>query len=524
MKSIKTKLLIVVIVAVLVTSVTLGAVSFITMHKIMHADADEMLRARCHEEATIVNRVFRDMKKSVDMMQSYAESTLIDVADLQDEALRAAYTAKMEEMFLDIALNTEGVVTYYFRYAPELWGDYRAGFCFLKGVNEGEFIMTEATDLSLYQKHDREYVGWYYEPVNAKSAVWLDAGHVSNHGKRMVSYVAPFYVDGVLIGVVGMDADFSTLTNRIDSITLYKNGYAYLTDTNDDFLYCAPRALNSHASTDQPFTEAKTELINGMNLVVRANYADIQSESRPMLFNLLLFTGLLFALFALITVFVTNRIVNPLKRLTKMAVDIADGNIEETELICNSKDEIGTLSRIFKETSDKLREYMSHINALAYRDSLTGVKNRSAYVEASADVERTMHHSFLQFAVLMADINGLKQANDLYGHDMGNQLIISSARLLCDIFSQSPVFRVGGDEFVVILRDRDFEIYRELIEKLDAECATRYIEINDVKIPISIARGIAIYNPDIDQTFEDVVNHADHAMYLHKKKQKESQN
>ena len=69
MKSIKTKLLIVVIVALLASTVSLGAVSFITMHKIMHEDADEMLAARCETEATIVNRVFRDMQKSVQMSE-----------------------------------------------------------------------------------------------------------------------------------------------------------------------------------------------------------------------------------------------------------------------------------------------------------------------------------------------------------------------------------------------------------------------------------------------------------------------
>jgi diguanylate cyclase (GGDEF)-like protein len=212
----------------------------------------------------------------------------------------------------------------------------------------------------------------------------------------------------------------------------------------------------------------------------------------------------------------------PLKRLTRIAEQFAvSGSDEEVELVSTSEDEIGTLSRIFKQTADKLREYMSHINALAYRDSLTGVKNHAAYSEASAAIENVMHSSFICFGVLVVDINGLKEANDVYGHDVGNQLIISSARLLCDAFSQSPVFRIGGDEFVVILRDHDFENYRSLIKKFDNECKTRFIELKDVKLPISLARGFAVYNPDIDHTFKDVVVHADQAMYFHKQQHKQ---
>ncbi len=518
MKSIKTKLLIVVIVALLASTVSLGAASFMTMHKIMHEDADEMLAARCETEATIVNRVFRDMQKSVQMMESYADENLKNASVLEDSAAYAAYTEEMRSMFLDIARNTEGAVTFYFRYAPELTSSYTAGFCYTKQARDGDFMEIQTTDLSKYDPKDHAHVGWYHIPVNAGCAMWLDEGHSVNYGRRMVSFVIPFYKNGSLIAVMGMDADFATLTERIDSIKVYQNGYAYLTNHEGQFLYCSPGVMNYHENSHgAEYTEATTQLINGMNLAVRADYIDIQSESRPMLFNIIVISAILFVVFIIVTIWLTNRIVNPLKRLAKIAEDFTvNGGEVEVELVSSSNDEIGTLSRVFKQTSDKLREYMGHINALAYRDSLTGVKNRTAYTEASAEMERTMLHSFIHFGVLMADINDLKETNDHYGHDIGNQLIISSARLLCDIFSQSPVFRIGGDEFVVILRGHDFENYRELIEKLDSECTTRYIELNDVRIPISIARGVAVYNPEIDHTFKDVVVHADQAMYLHK--------
>ena len=523
MKSIKTKLLIVVVLALLATTVLLGGVSFVTMHGVMHKNADELLKSRCEAETTVVNRVFRDMQKSVQMMESYADERLQNVAIFEDPSVYESYTEAMRTMFLDIARNTEGAITFYFRYAPELVSSYTAGFCYAKQAKDGDFNEVQATDISKFDSLDTAHVGGYYVPVNAGHAVWLEKGHSINYGRHTISYVIPFYKNGNLIGVIGMDADFALLTDHIDTIKVYQNGYAYLSDAGGEFLYCSPGAVNYHeTSHGSEYTEATTELINGMQLSIRADYKDIQSESRPMLFNILIVAAVLMAVFVAVTVFLTNRIVMPLKRLTQFAEHFTEsGSIEAIELVSTSKDEIGTLSRIFKQMAQKLHEYMSHINALAYRDSLTGVKNRAAYAEVSAEIEHTMHNSFIKFGILVVDINGLKEANDLYGHDVGNQLIISSARLLCDTFSQSPVFRVGGDEFIVVLRDHDFERYRELIEKLDVECATRYIELKDVKLPISFARGFAVYNPNIDHTFKDVAVHADQAMYLHKQSHKQ---
>ena len=164
---------------------------------------------------------------------------------------------------------------------------------------------------------------------------------------------------------------------------------------------------------------------------------------------------------------------------------------------------------------------MNYINALAYRDSLTGVKNRTAYTEAIAEYEKRINCGKPCFAVLVADINDLKKVNDKYGHDIGNELIIHTARILCNTFRNSPVFRIGGDEFVVILENHDLENYHKLVERLDQDFARDSISFQDKEIKISVARGIATYNPNIDQVFGDVFTNADHAMYMHKQNIKE---
>ena len=127
------------------------------------------------------------------------------------------------------------------------------------------------------------------------------------------------------------------------------------------------------------------------------------------------------------------------------------------------------------------------------------------------------------FGVMVVDLNYLKEANDNYGHDMGNELLIHATKILVDTFKFSPVFRIGGDEFVVILNGSDFDRYRDLIDRMNAAFAADYISFRDEKIPVSVAKGVSIFNPMTDNVFEDVFDRADYAMYLDKAEMKAAQ-
>ena len=162
---------------------------------------------------------------------------------------------------------------------------------------------------------------------------------------------------------------------------------------------------------------------------------------------------------------------------------------------------------------------------LAYRDSMTGLRNTTSYKEWIVDFNKKIKNEDIAFGVIVFDINFLKNANDTYGHNIGNNLIITASKMVSDTFKRSPVFRVGGDEFVVILQNRDLEEYEKLIEKLEADCAGAYITTDtDEKLPISIAKGFSTYDPATDTKFADVFNRADNEMYKNKRLMKEANN
>ncbi|MCR4589935.1 MAG: GGDEF domain-containing protein [Lachnospiraceae bacterium] len=167
------------------------------------------------------------------------------------------------------------------------------------------------------------------------------------------------------------------------------------------------------------------------------------------------------------------------------------------------------------------RERASSMQALANKDALTGVRNKTAYDNELALIEKGLKESPIDFGIAMIDLNYLKKINDTFGHEQGNTAIKKLCHMVCVIFDHSPVFRIGGDEFVVILRGHDLEHFDELQARFEEEM--EFVR-NDENTPqwekVSAAIGAAFFDPAIDSTAADVFKRADNMMYERKKEMK----
>ena len=232
----------------------------------------------------------------------------------------------------------------------------------------------------------------------------------------------------------------------------------------------------------------------------------------------------------------------PIELLEKSVTEFADKSHNQTDpakLIyneppINTNNEVEALSHaVTKMTADiktyaenliaaehkmtDLKENVTKLNVLAHQDSLTHVKNKTAYDKYIEILNAKIKGGTARFAIVMIDLNRLKHINDTYGHERGNDYLTGSCNIICDIYEHSPVFRIGGDEFVVILERRDFESRDELYHKL-MESFGKHNQ-NDNKDPwlkFSAAAGMAVYNQDTDKTADDVFKNADKIMYDNK--------
>lgn len=167
---------------------------------------------------------------------------------------------------------------------------------------------------------------------------------------------------------------------------------------------------------------------------------------------------------------------------------------------------------------DKAARKQMYADERAYMDTLTGVRNKNAYWELEEEYQTLIERGGeLKFGVVVCDVNNLKIINDTMGHRAGDESLQAVSTLLRDTFLHSEVYRVGGDEFVVFLKGRDYQ------ERLDLFNGLRQVIINNLisgEGPVA-AIGMSIYKKETDQRLSDVFDRADEEMYDDKRSLKE---
>ena len=159
---------------------------------------------------------------------------------------------------------------------------------------------------------------------------------------------------------------------------------------------------------------------------------------------------------------------------------------------------------------------LSMANEMARRDELTHVKNKTAYHEKEKDLQKQIDAGCDPFGIVVCDVNDLKMINDTEGHRAGDEYIKACCLLVCRTYQHSPVFRVGGDEFVVILRGSDFANREKLLAALQRQVEEN-IRIGEGPV---VASGMAEFRPG-DRLVGDVFTRADSRMYENKTHLKE---
>ncbi len=153
----------------------------------------------------------------------------------------------------------------------------------------------------------------------------------------------------------------------------------------------------------------------------------------------------------------------------------------------------------------------------AERDGLTGVKNMTAYQRMEDSLQQAMNHGEQEpFAIVVCDVNGLKQINDTYGHKAGDDYIREACTIVCSSFQHSPVFRIGGDEFCAVLKGDDFDNRNMLMDGLRERML-----VNNSGGGIVLASGISVFDAKSDKFVSQIFQRADALMYENKRQLKE---
>lgn len=236
----------------------------------------------------------------------------------------------------------------------------------------------------------------------------------------------------------------------------------------------------------------------------------------------------------------TNNITDPIEMLEKSAIVYIEKSRDVSSLEklkfdkpdLNINNEVESLSNTINQMTEDMKDYMVriisaeketvHMKEVANTDPLTGVKNKLAYEAKVKQINIMLTEKLInKFGIIMMDVNSLKKINDTYGHRYGDLLIKNFCCAVCDVFVHSPIFRIGGDEFVIILQNKDLANADKLISQFEKVLNDRAMaETENPWESPSAAIGVAYFDDNIDNSVEDVFRRADDNMYHRKKEMK----
>ena len=494
-----------------------------------NSSANEMLLLLCETGQKNLDDYFESVERSVDMVDAYVESDLDGI----DDAHLQAHLDRASDIFEKLMVKTSGVLTYYYRIDPEVSTNAK-GFWYVLG-DDGAFHEHEATDITQYDTQDTSSLVWFTVPKSTGQSVWLPPYITENLGARVLSYNIPVYYNGTFVGVIGIEIDYSTMAEQVDSIVLYDNGYAFINDAEGRIMYHPrmdvttmeeqPKVPDGLLGSDHLVTYtfngveklgAWLPLQNGMRLNVSVPTDEINAGWKSWAKKVTLTFLVMLAVFIVLAMVFSGRITKPLRDLTEVAERVDEGDYN-CSLDYKGKDEVGVLTRTFNKLVSHLKVYIGNLNDLAYADALTSLRNKGAFNYHMDNLQAQINaNEDVAFAVCAFDCNCMKAINDSYGHDKGDIHLQDTAKAICDVFDHSPVFRVGGDEFVAVLQGDDYERRDELLRKLDKTCASRREDEEDLWRRLDIARGMAVYDPKEHKNVDEVVRRADKLMYENK--------
>ena len=537
MHSLRTRITVTMLCLILAALVIVTLLSAIFIRNTESHKSDQLLMMLCESGEQSLNYYFDSVQNSVLRVSAFVEE---DLDGLDDEHL-AQHMENAREYFGMMASKTKGVLTYYYRIDPSVSSTVK-GFWYTDLNGEG-FEEHEVTDITQYDVEDTTKLVWFTVPKREGRPIWLPPYITDNLDVRVISYDAPVYWKDQFIGVVGIEVDYSTMAAEVNGIRPYENGYAFLSDS-DGKLFYHPHIDVTDMSMDEVYEIPADEtgeglfirytyngvekiavwrlLSNGMRLNVTVPVSETEGDWQGLVLNIAISAVVVLIAASLFLMIYTRRITKPLEQLTEAAEQVDQGNYD-LDLSYDEDDELGRLTQSFKTLSDNVKVHINNLNGQVFFDALTHVKNKGAFSVALEELQEQIDHGEQspEFAIGMFDCDFLKLINDQYGHIKGDIYLKTACSTICDVFKHCPVFRIGGDEFAIIIQNADYDNMESLIKQFDRTTNDINSSSDEPWKQVWISKGFAVFNPSVDSTATSVMHKADKYMYENKRDRKD---
>ena len=373
----------------LFTAVAVSGLGIYSSGKALNRDAEKIMVSTESSVSADMDAYIGRVEQAVDTLADVAMNNLDDFNAFQtSDSYVSEFSAKFDQALLSTAKNTNGAITAYIRYNPD-FTDPTSGIFYMRDSLDSDFYTVPPTDFSVFEKTDLAHVGWYYTPVNNGKPTWMNPYLNENIGIYMISYVVPLFRDGVNVGIVGMDIDFTMLQNIAESSDTYASGMPIIVDEANSVLYGRDIEYGTNLAdlgdTDELLSAIVDDsdgklvsmkmgnqnkkavfncLSNEMKLIFTVDSSELTSESLHMLTIMLIAILFDVAVAVVVASLVSGRMTRSLKTLNAAAQRVAAGEFD-VAVDVTSNDDIGVLVNSFGATVAQLKNYTGYINEMS---------------------------------------------------------------------------------------------------------------------------------------------------------------
>lgn len=174
-----------------------------------------------------------------------------------------------------------------------------------------------------------------------------------------------------------------------------------------------------------------------------------------------------------------------------------------------------TLEQQVKNRTQDLEASKDELKLLASIDPMTKLYNRRYFAEVSEELFDSNKRKHSNVSLILLDIDNFKSVNDIYGHHIGDDVIISIANILMENTRKNDIVcRYGGEEYIILLPETELVVSMKLAEKVRELVENLVIKLpKEKELRVSISIGVSMANMIVDNNIEIAINKADNAMY-----------
>ena len=399
MKSIRTTLILCMLLPIVIAFILLGGTLTVYMNNISITDGNTNMLSSAKQTAESVDSVLGLIEAKVNLL-AMAGNILADEGKIiaKDKDYFQTYEKEMNTVVIKATEDIPGLVASYIRYDPFL--TYGTSGTFFTDVdNDGKPEAVTPTDLAAYDPSDMEHVGWFYTPLKNKKATWMEPYFNANINKTIISYVSPVYLQsGKDFGVLGVDFDFAYLNKLLDEHQKFHEKECFLLNAEGKILFhpdytegenfgeilggkykkVLAEILNkeegyvNEGSAKNAVLLGYHALSNGWKIVITPSHKAIYGDIEILKNTLFIFISVYLLFMLALSVILGNRQARPILSLTKSVKKLSEGSLDE-EIKVRSKNEIGALAKGLRQLVGQLKEYRLYIQEIT--DSLNEMQD-----------------------------------------------------------------------------------------------------------------------------------------------------